>query len=115
MIAIDAACISFFNLDVIIKPEAIGMNKKTKKIFPFVNEADSLGIGGLTIENRIDRISLYGSIDITRDREGLVYAERLKLIFDDIVAAMQADHLPDKISIKPAEEIANPFADDAGQ
>lgn len=91
------------------------MNEKTKKIFPFANESDSLGIGGLTIENRTDRISLYGSLDITRDREGLVHAEKLKMLFDDIVAAMKDDHLPDTISIKPAEEIANPFADDGGQ
>jgi hypothetical protein len=37
------------------------------------------------------------------------------MLFDDIVAAMKDDHLPDTISIKPAEEIANPFADDGGQ
>ncbi len=104
-----------FNLDVIIKQEAIHMNNKKKKIFPFANESDSLGIGGLTIENRIDRMSVYGSIDITRDREGLAYAEKLKMLFDDIVVVMKAEDLPDKISIKPVEEIANPFADDAGQ
>jgi hypothetical protein len=88
------------------------MSKKTISISPFANESDSLSIGGLTVENRQDRISVYGSLDITRDLEGLEYAERLKILLDDIVAVMKADRLPDKISIKPAEEIPNPFSDD---
>jgi len=44
------------------------MAKKT--INPFKNESESLQIGDLTVENRIDRISIFGSIDITRDKEG---------------------------------------------
>jgi hypothetical protein len=91
------------------------MSKKTIRISPFANESDSLNIGGLTVENRTDRISLYGSLDITRDMEGLVQAERLKVLVDDMVAAMKGEHLPDKISTKLAEEIPNPFADDAAQ
>jgi hypothetical protein len=88
------------------------MNKKTIRISPFANETDSLNAGGLSVENRLDRISIYGSIDITRDLEGLVHAEMLKTLFDDIVIAMKRDHLPPAISIKPAEEIQNPFASD---
>ena len=87
------------------------MSKKAKRIPPFANESDSLCIGELTVENRNDRISIYGSIDITRDRKGLVDAERLKMLFDDIVVAMKAEHLPDQISIILAEEIPNPFVD----
>ena len=33
---------------------------------PAYNESESLGIGDLTIENRTDRISIYGNIDLTR-------------------------------------------------
>ena len=87
------------------------MRDKAMSISPFANESDVLSIGGLTVENRADRISVYGSIDITRDREGLANAEALKTVFDEIVTTMKAAHLEDKISIKPAEEIANPFAD----
>ena len=86
------------------------MNKKPITIAPFANESDSLSISGLTIENRTDRITFYGSIDITRDQAGLVHAQRLKDLFEAIVAVMQAEPLPAIISIKPAEEIDNPFA-----
>ena len=87
------------------------MKKKATKIVPFANETDSLSIGELTVENRVDRISIYGSIDITRDQEGLAYAETLQTLFNDIIASMREGDLPDKISIKPAENITNPFAD----
>jgi len=87
------------------------MNKKATKIVPFANETDSLSIGELTVENREDRITIYGNIDITRDKEGLGNAEILQTLFNDIIASMKAGDLPDKISIKPAENIANPFAD----
>ena len=88
------------------------MSQGKNRITPFANEADALAIGGLSIENRLDRISIYGNLDITRDRQGLAQAERLKSLFDDIVAAMKGVHLPAVISIKPPEQISNPFADD---
>ena len=87
------------------------MKKNAMKIAPFVNETDSLSIGELTIENREDRISIYGSIDITRDKEGFAQAEILQTLFNDIMARMKEGDLPDKISIKPADNVANPFAD----
>jgi hypothetical protein len=87
------------------------MNKKSMKISPFSNESESLNFGGLTIENREDRISIYGNIDITRDREGLDHARILKTLFDDILATLTSGPLPDKISIDPAENVQNPFAD----
>ncbi len=88
------------------------MNSKATGISPFANESESLSIGGLTVENRMDRVSVYGSIDFTRDREGLTNAVSLKAIIDNIVATLKADHhLPDKISIKPAEVVRNPFDD----
>jgi hypothetical protein len=87
------------------------MTEKAVNLSPFANESEVLTTAGLTIENRLDRISVYGNIDITRDREGLTNAEVLKTVFNDIVATMKADHLEDKVSIKPVEEIANPFVD----
>jgi hypothetical protein len=38
---------------------------------PFADEAVALRIGGLTGENRLDRVSLWGNLDLTRDRAGL--------------------------------------------
>src|SRR4051794_37946089 len=54
-----------------------------KTISPFANESESLGIGDLTIENRTDRISIYGNIDLTRDKSGLEHARMLKAVLDE--------------------------------
>jgi hypothetical protein len=83
-----------------------------KTLEPFANESDSLGIGDLTIENRTDRVALYGSIDLTRDRAGLQQARRLKALLDKVVATLEAARdLPDKLP-PPEEpkEVPNPFA-----
>jgi len=69
-----------------------------KTITPFANEADSVGIGDLTIENRADRVSIYGSLDLTRDKQGLEYARALKGLLDKVVRVLEADkNLPDKL------------------
>jgi hypothetical protein len=82
-----------------------------KTISPFTNESESLGIGDLTIENRTDRISIYGSIDLTRDKAGLAHARMLKAVLDRVVQALETEkNLPDKI-VPPdrPDEVANPF------
>ena len=86
------------------------MMAKKSVISPFENESKSLGIGGLTIENRTDRVSVYGSIDITRDKDGLANAEELKALLDAIVSRLRGEQLPDKISIIPTDEVPNPFS-----
>jgi hypothetical protein len=48
-----------------------------KTLSPYANESESIGIGELTIENRTDRVTLYGSVDLTRDKEGLKHARTL--------------------------------------
>jgi hypothetical protein len=82
---------------------------KKNEFRPFKNESDCLLLGDLTIENRIDRVSLYGSIDITLDKEGLVVAKLLKEIVDSTLLSMEAADLPDRIAIKPTETVDNPF------
>jgi hypothetical protein len=83
----------------------------TKKIInPFNDESESLQIGGLTIENRVDRISIYGSIDLTLDKVGLVNARQLKEVLDLTLAELEKAELPDKISLAPADTVDNPFA-----
>ena len=43
-----------------------------KGFMPYENEIDSLKVGDdLTIENRLDKISIYGSVELTKDKEGL--------------------------------------------
>jgi hypothetical protein len=77
---------------------------------PFQNESDVIQIGELNIENRVDRISIFGNIDITLDKEGLAIAKELKSIIDSTIAALQKVDLPDKIAIDPIEMVHNPFA-----
>ena len=84
------------------------MAKKT--IDPFHNESDTLQVGELAIENRLDRVSLYGSLDITRDKGGLANARQLKDIIDLIIVELGASDLPDQIAIIPPDTVKNPFA-----
>jgi len=80
-----------------------------KIINPFRNESESLQIDDLTVENRIDRISIFGSIDITRDKEGLALARQLKEVLDLTMAELEKEELPERIVLAPLETVDNPF------
>jgi hypothetical protein len=75
----------------------------------YQNETESLGIGKLTIENRTDRVTIYGSLDVTRDKAGLKSAQELKAVVDAIVAYLQGQSLPEQIAFKTPSEKKNPF------
>jgi hypothetical protein len=79
---------------------------------PFVDDAASVSIGKLTIENGTDRVALYGSLDITRDQQGLVHARALLTILQAAVQQMEGDKgLPVAVpaTAKP-KTVTNPFA-----
>lgn len=80
-------------------------------IRPYADDAASTSIGKLTVENGQDCVSLYGSLDLTRDRAGLAQARALKALLDAVVHALEADKdLP--ASVPPPERptsIENPF------
>jgi len=78
-------------------------------IQPFENEAESLQIDELTIENRLDRISIYGNIDITRDKAGLERARQLQRLLNDALKVLEGEELPDAIVTKPSSQVPNPF------
>ncbi|KAA0677302.1 hypothetical protein [Azospirillum brasilense] len=79
-------------------------------ITPFVDEAESLQIDDLTVENQTDRVSLYGSLALTRDKQGLARARELKALVDSVVAALEYDEtLPDAVATKPPDQVPNPF------
>lgn len=81
-----------------------------KKLFnAYMNESDCIQIGDLTIENRLDRISIYGSIDLTRDKEGLDDARKLKYFICSVVEVLENNSLPDHIAIVAPEIVKNPF------
>jgi hypothetical protein len=78
---------------------------------PYANESDSIRIGGLTVENRTDRVSVYGSIDLTRDKQGLGQARALRALMDLVITVLEADKaLPAHVAPpdKP-DEVKNPF------
>jgi len=80
-----------------------------KKFVPYANESDVLEIGNLTIENRVDRISLSGDIDLTLDKPGLALAKQLQKLLADVVAQLEKQELPDQLPPPEVTSVANPF------
>jgi hypothetical protein len=79
-------------------------------IKPFSGDADSIPIGDLTVENGPDRIAMYGSVNITKDKAGLALAHQLKELIDATVASLHVEtNLPDHIPLAPSETVDNPF------
>lgn len=85
------------------------MSKKQFK--PYDNEADVLQVGGLTIENRLDRITIDGDIDLTMDQAGLRQARELYQLLGAAVARLEAQRdLPEQLPAPQVTKTANPFA-----
>lgn len=80
-----------------------------KKFVPYANESDVLHIGSLAIENRLDRISLSGDIDLTLDQEGLALAKQLQKLLNDVVAELEKQELPKQLPPPEVKTVANPF------
>lgn len=78
---------------------------------PFGDDAASLGIGELTLENGRERVAVYGSLDLTRDKAGLKCARELKAVLDAVVRHLEAARgLPE--AVPPPERptpVKNPF------
>lgn len=69
-----------------------------KSFLAYENETDSFLIDNFTVENKFDRISFYGSLEITKDIAGLEHALKLKRIIDAAIDALKRDkQLPDSI------------------
>jgi len=79
------------------------------KFTPYKNESDVLHIGGLTIENRVDRITIAGDIDLTADQRGLSDARALHQLLADVVAQLEARQLPEQLPPPASTIVANPF------
>ena len=84
--------------------------KKPAKFEPFDNEADVLTVGSLSIENRVDRVTLQGEVELTRDKAGLALAKQLQAVLDATVKALEADEaLPEAVEVVKARSVKNPF------
>lgn len=82
-----------------------------KKPFkPFANEADVLELDNLMLENRLDRISISGDVDLTADKAGLELARRLHAQLGAVVEALEARELPDRLPPPDVKTVDNPFA-----
>jgi hypothetical protein len=76
---------------------------------PFANEADVLQVGRLMLENRLDRITLSGDLDITADKRGLEAAHLLHGLLGEIVRKLEAQALPDHLPPPDVTSVDNPF------
>ena len=78
---------------------------------PFANEADVLEVGRLMLENRLDRVTISGDLDLTADRRGLEAARLLHGLLGQVVASLEArTDLPERLPPPDVQTVANPFA-----
>jgi hypothetical protein len=85
------------------------MDTQFFRFVPYANEADVLQVGNLTIENRLDRITVSGDIDLTLDQDGLAAAKVLQRVLDDVVRALEGQTLPPRLPAPPVKMVPNPF------
>jgi hypothetical protein len=86
------------------------MKPKKTAFAPFANEADVLEVGDLTFENRLDRITVSGDLDITADQQGLAAARQLQALLGEIVGKLEGQQLPQHLPPPDVKKIDNPFA-----
>jgi hypothetical protein len=85
------------------------MTAKKKTFVPYANEADVLQIDNLMIENRLDRITISGDVDLTADQVGLAHARRLHEVLGAVLARLEAQDLPERLPPPDVQNVANPF------
>lgn len=76
---------------------------------PYANESDVLHIANLSVENRVDRVTLSGDVDLTADRAGLAHARQLRQLLTEVVAALEARELPAALPAPGVKMVPNPF------
>ncbi len=86
------------------------MPSKKKSFTPYANEAEVLEIGNLMLENRLDRITISGDVDLTLDKTGLQDARRLHDALGAVLAALESRELPDRLPPPDVKTVDNPFA-----
>jgi hypothetical protein len=85
------------------------MKARKGAFVPYANEADVLNVGNLTIENRLDRITMSGDVDLTLDKRGLAAARELHALLGDVVAQLERRELPDVLPAPETKTVNNPF------
>jgi DUF1009 family protein len=82
---------------------------KKHQFIPYANESDVVKIGNLMIENRIDRVTLSGDIDLTLDMQGLQQARQLQHMLNEVVTVLESQTLPEHLPPPVIKIVANPF------
>ena len=59
---------------------------------PFENGTESHSIHDLTLENDLDRVSVYGNLQIGKDQAGLEAAKALQHYLNEIVIKINSSH-----------------------
>jgi len=82
---------------------------------PYENEEDVLQVSDLNVENRLDKIAVFGSVDLTRDKAGLRLATALKEVLDAVVLKLREEEknniLPETIPMpRTGKFVKNPLA-----
>ncbi|MBJ7310882.1 hypothetical protein ACFOLJ_25315 [Rugamonas sp. CCM 8940] len=80
-----------------------------RKFVPFANEADVLNVGKLMVENRVDRVTLSGDVDLTMDQVGLAHARALHQLLGAVLATLEQAELPATLAPPVVSTVANPF------
>jgi hypothetical protein len=86
------------------------MKAKKPAFAPFENEADVVEVGQLALENRLDRITISGDVDLTADKPGLEAARLLHALLGEVVASLEAKDLPERLPPPEVKSVGNPFA-----
>lgn len=77
---------------------------------PFEQGTESHSIHDLTLENDLDRVNLYGNLQLTKDQAGLAAAKTLQAYLNAIVTKLEQEKdLPENIQSSIENEIENPF------
>lgn len=78
---------------------------------PFADESSVVTVDQMTVENRLDRVIVTGSIEITHDKAGLAKAEALLALLQPVLQHLQrqAAVLPDHVVTAAPSTTANPF------
>jgi hypothetical protein len=85
------------------------MATKKPGFVPFANEADVVNVGHLAVENRLDRITIAGDVDLTADQHGLALARQLHALLGQVVASLEGQALPERLPPPVVKTVDNPF------
>lgn len=81
------------------------MTRKT-----FDKDGQSFSLDNLTFETNVDRVAIYGSVNIDKDQTGLKKALELQQVINDLVSSLQQQpDLPEKIEQAVVRQVKNPF------